>query len=186
MANITKALIMLASKDAVGDGFFKVATAALREGLGCRWAGISYLSDDRKSIRNIAVAGVDHPFLTTRVPLEGIPAQTLYANSTSPTVEISAGLADRYPAFAAKLGHGDFRYCASLFCGIDGQPAGHVFVLDELSNNWGEEAWDFFTLVAERVGAEFVQRGGFAKTAWLDTLLDETGTGSVVIPIDID
>jgi len=51
---------------------------------------------------------------------------------------------------------------------------------------WGEEAWDFFTLVAERVGAEFVQRGGFAKTAWLDTLLDETGTGSVVIPIDID
>ncbi|MBT6913003.1 MAG: PAS domain S-box protein, partial [Rhodospirillaceae bacterium] len=79
-----------------------------------------------------------------------------------------------------KLGGGSYSFTAALFHGSDGNPAGHFFVVEAAPIAWEPQVWDFLKLVAERVGAEFTLRDGFADATWMDSLIDDTGTALVV------
>ena len=115
MANIAKALAMLAGGNSVGDDFFETVTAAMVEGLDCRWAGVSYLSDDGKSVKNMALAGDDSPFGLGRISLEGTPAQSLYADLSSGPLYLGEDMTTLFPAFQERLVIAVHGYGASLF-----------------------------------------------------------------------
>lgn len=123
MANIEKALAMLASGASVGDEFFELAVTVLVEGLGCRWAGISCLSDDAKSVRLLASAGVEAPLERGLFPLDDMPVAVLYADPSPGRLDITDDLAARFPKYRDLLGVDLRRYSAALFQHSDGRPA---------------------------------------------------------------
>ena len=184
MANIAKALAMLAGGNSVGDDFFETVTAAMVEGLDCRWAGVSYLSDDGKSVKNMALAGDDSPFGLGRISLEGTPAQSLYADLSSGPLYLGEDMTTLFPAFQERLVIAVHGYGASLFQNANGEPAGHLFFLDDRAVERGAEAWEFLDLLTGRVAAEFSRRGGFGNADWLDALVDGTNTGLVVTDVE--
>jgi PAS domain S-box-containing protein len=180
MARIEKALAMLAGGASVGEEFFQLATAALVQGLGCRWAGISCLSDDKKSVRLLASTGAEVPLEPGLYALNGMPVAALYADPSSGRLHITDDLAARFPKYRDLLGFDLHRYSAAIFRHSDGRPAGHIFIIDDQVVTRGAADWEFFDLVRDRVGAEYSLRNGFAGNTWLDKLVDGTGTALVV------
>ncbi|MBT5194424.1 MAG: PAS domain S-box protein, partial [Rhodospirillaceae bacterium] len=180
MPDITKALAMLAGADSVGDEFFETATTALLAGLGCRLAGISCLSDDGKFVR--ALAPIEDGVLVQLPPiaLAEIPAGALYDDPGSEPLHIAGDLGVRFPNYQTRLSYPARSYSATLFFWPDGRPAGHVFIVDDRVVRRDAEAWEFFELVARRIGAEYSRRSGFAGSVWLDTLVDGAGAGMVM------
>ncbi|MBT4690719.1 MAG: PAS domain S-box protein [Rhodospirillaceae bacterium] len=180
MAKIEKALAMLAGGGSVGEDFFELATAALVQGLGCRWAGISCLSDDKKSVRLLASSGVEAPLDPGLFSLKTMPVAALYADPSLGQLHITDDLAARFPKYRDLLGVDPQRFSAAIFSHADGRPAGHMFIIDDEMVTRDAEAWQFFDLVCGRVGAEYSLRSGFAGNTWLDKLVDGTGTALVV------
>jgi len=97
MAKIETALAMLAGGGSVGEEFFQLATAALVQGLGCRWAGIYCLSDDKKSVRLLASTGVEAPLEPGLFALDGMPVAALYAAPSLGQLHITEDLAACFP-----------------------------------------------------------------------------------------
>lgn len=180
MPDIAKALAMLAGGNSVGDSFFEIAASALILGMDCRWAGVSCLSDNAKSVEVMTLAGADAPFSPARYLLQGMPAEALYADPSPGRLLVLDDVAARFPKYQEVVGIALERYSATLFHHADGRPAGHIFILDDRPVTRDADDWEFFNLVCERVGAEYSMRSGFAGNAWLDKVVDGTETALVV------
>lgn len=113
-------------------------------------------------------------------PLEGMPAEQLYAGPPSGDLHIIDDVATRFPKWQELHGVAPQGYSAALFRRPDGRPAGHIFILDDRAVKRAKEAWELVALIGQRVGAEFSLRSNFFGGARLERLVDGTGTAHVV------
>ena len=133
MQSIEKALSILAGTPTSGTTFFQRAAEALAVGLGCRWAGIVRLSEDRAICETLAAIADGRPSEPLSYPLAGTPCAEIYgsADATATRCFYPSGLASRFPDDRplANLGAESCRGEAIL--NAAGAVVGHVYVMDD-------------------------------------------------------
>jgi len=151
-----EALELLAGRTAFGAAFFDVAAEALAVGLDYRLGGVALRSPDRKTVELLSLHDRDGERRPQGYSLTGSPCQRVYkASASRPHVFISGSAARRYSNIAGMGRVGTICYRGEVFCGPDGQPAGHVFAAGTRADDDNADARAFFRLVSQRVGAEY-------------------------------
>ncbi len=157
MSGIEEALALLAGKGSSGREFFEVAARALSVGLGIRWACVVKRERGSETAELLAVSERGNRSATFSYPLQGTPCLEVYkrADEKRPHCFVADDVAEAFPndPLLDRLGARSYR--GELFFDADGEPAGHVFVLDDVPMVDDEQERSFFRLVTQRVGAEF-------------------------------
>jgi len=150
------ALELLAGRTAFGAAFFDVAAEALAVGLDCRLGGVALRAADGKSVKLLSLHDREGEGRPHSYTLAGSPCQRVYkAAPDHPHVFISGSASKRFSNVAGIGKFGMVCYRGEVFCGPDGQPAGHVFAAGTQGDDDNADARAFFCLVSQRVGAEY-------------------------------
>ena len=155
--NSEEAMALLAGKAAVGKQFFGVATLALCKGLGCRWAAVVRREDTTQAGDILALAENGRTVERFTYDLSDTPCNEIYrkASKTRPECFFAADLTTLFPRDQMLKDMGADSFRGELFFDRDGQPAGHVFVMDDKPMVDAPHDVSFFRLVTQRVGAEY-------------------------------
>ncbi|MDP6706055.1 MAG: PAS-domain containing protein [Alphaproteobacteria bacterium] len=156
MRDIEQALSLLAGTKAPDRTFFDVAAEALALAIGCRWAGIVERAPDAHTMRFLAFRMDGETHHPGNYDVEGTPTEQLYGTRGRDLhYFIADKLTERFPRIK-KLARGEVASCrGELFLNTRGEPAGHVFVMDDSPASDDAEVRTFFRLVSQRVGAEY-------------------------------
>ena len=155
--NSEEALALLAGKTAVGKQFFGVATLALCKGLGCRWAAVVRRVDGAEEGDILALAENGRTVERFTYDLSDTPCNEIYrqASKSEPQCFFADDLMGLFPRDQMLKDMGADSFRGELFFDRDGQPAGHVFVMDDKAMSDAPHDISFFRLVTQRVGAEY-------------------------------
>lgn len=151
-----EALELLAGRTAFGAAFFEVAAEAIVAGLDYRWGGVALLNPERRGVELLSLYERHGGHRSHRYELADSPCEQVYGAGTDlPHIFIPDGVAKRYPNVAGLGRIGAVCYRGEVFCGPDGNAAGHVFAIDTLADVDDPDSRAFFRLVTQRVGAEY-------------------------------
>jgi PAS domain S-box-containing protein len=157
LGQIEQALTMLAGKGASGKAFFEIAAQALTIGMGVRWAGVARVSEDGLSVGTLALSTDGAIADPLSYPLRGTPCSLVYAMADAERSQclVPERVCERFPEDRLLRDLGAVSYRGELFFDAAGNPAGHVFILDDLPMIDSPEERSFFQLVTQRVGSEY-------------------------------
>lgn len=153
-----EALSLLAGKAAFGAAFFDIAAQALVIGLGYRWGGIG-LRRPGERVEILALYDFRKRLDPMAYSLIGTPCVSLYDAAAGATddnthVFVRAGVCSRFESAALKA-LGAEAYRGEAFFDAGGTAAGHVFAMHDRPVEDDADVRAFFSLVAQRAGAEY-------------------------------
>lgn len=156
-----QALALLAGRAASGPAFFDVVAQALATGLGYRWGGVGLLCGSGGSVEILSIWDSGNHLDPFEYELIGTPCVALYEagatesdKATDSHVFVERGVS-RYFDSAALKGLNVAAYRGEAFSDPDGEPIGHVFAMHDQPVEDDSDARAFFSLVAQRTGAEY-------------------------------
>jgi len=151
------ALSLLAGKGVSGKDFFEVAALALATGLGCRWAAVVRRDFGGDTAELLALVADGTPVDPFDYPLRGTPCNEIYAHSDHdfPECFVPDNLIESFPEDVMLEELGACSYRGEIFFDSRGEPAGHVFIMDDKPMADDKEQASFFRLVTQRVGSEY-------------------------------
>ena len=157
MNAIEEALTLLAGKGSSGKEFFAVAAKALSVGLEFRWASVIKRERGSDVAEILALSERGQASQGFSYPLLGTPCLEIYkrADEKRPHCFVADGVVAAFPDDPMLVELGARSYRGELFFDAAGEPAGHVFVMDDRPMLDDPQQRSFFSLVAQRVGAEF-------------------------------
>lgn len=155
-----EALSLLAGKAAFGPAFFDIVAQALATGLGYRWGGVGLLRGGN-SVHILSVWDAGRHLKPFEYDLIGTPCVALYDagagecnGAMGSHVFLGQGVCEDFGSAALKS-MGVVAYRGEAFFDPDGKPVGHVFAMHDEPVEDDREARAFFSLVAQRTGAEY-------------------------------
>lgn len=154
---VREAINILARANAQGPAAFDVATQAMAEGLDCRWAGIATLNEEGNVLEILAAFDGVSPLSVMRFPFRDSAAVPIYENPGADSCCVLHGeIIRRFPSDPMLSGRRIRYFAAALFNDADGDPAGHVFVMDDrLHETEGDaDTRELLGIVAHRVGGD--------------------------------
>ena len=186
MRDIERALALLAGMETSDRDFFDLAAEALALALDCRWAGIVERTADRRTMHFLAYRVDGERANAESYAIKGTPSERFYQASAKETHHLVAdGPLDKYPRLKEWAGPEVASCRTELFHASDGEPRGHVFVMDDKPMVDDPEAQTFFRLVGQRLGAEFnrlaSERALAASEAKFRRLVDGSTQGIAVM-----
>jgi PAS domain S-box-containing protein len=151
-----QALAELVFRGGDGDSIFETAARLLTSVTGWRFAGVGELSGDGESVDVLAAAVGDALQPVWRYELKGTPCCHVYESDISdPYWFIGSELIEKFPDDKALLERGYHAYRGEVFFDDRGQPAGHVFCMNDREMPDDDETRWFFRMLTQRIGAEY-------------------------------
>jgi len=172
---IERALRLLAAPAADESAFYAVAAEALAVGLGCRTAAVALVGRDGESMALAALWENGRPGTPVRLPLAGTPCAELYATPENggPSYFI-AQTEGRFPDFSLLSKTGGASYRGQTFTGASGTPVGHLFAIGESPTTDAVEAETLFSIIRERVEAEYSRWRSDEKRDRYDQIVNQS------------
>jgi len=153
---LDQALAELVFRGGDGGSIFETAARLLTSVTGWRFAGVGELSADGESVDVLAAAVGDHLQPVWRYELKGTPCCHVYESDISdPYWFIGSNLIEKFPDDRALLERGYHAYRGEVFFDDLGQPAGHVFCMNDREMRDDDETRWFFRMLTQRIGAEY-------------------------------
>jgi len=180
-----RALETIASITSTGQDFFEAAIRALSAGLGCRWGGVGILIADEKRIQVIAYCDAGDMRAPFIYDLAESPCLQAYENSGQNLhILIPDDLANKFPNDPHLEEKQARSYRAEIFRGSNGEPLGHVFLINDKPMPDDPRDRAFFRLISQRIGAE-VNRDLSETQLRENQVLLNTIIDNIPIPINL-
>ncbi|MXR68553.1 diguanylate cyclase [Shewanella sp. JBTF-M18] len=155
MTDLEEALALLAAP-CIDERFFQRALKALALVTQCRWAAFARPSTHRGKIEVVAFCDVKQTIPGFEFDLKGSPCEAIYQMRYPDTHLLYASdLQQRFPDFQLIKDLGAVSYQAELILGDEGNPLGHILVMDPLPQRENTKSREFFRLLAQRIGIEY-------------------------------
>ena len=138
-------------------GALDVATRALADGLGCRWAGVAIIATDGSRVALLAGRNGPAPFSIPGTRIADAVAASLYGGGAAEGCCFQHGsISAQFPDDPLVADRNVRYFAAALFLDRAGKPAGHVFAMDDRDRGAAletSEVREFLQIVALRAGA---------------------------------
>ncbi|MEC4724869.1 GGDEF domain-containing protein [Shewanella sp. D64] len=155
MTDIEEALALLAAP-CTDERFFQRALKALALVTQCRWAAFGRPSEIIGKAEVVAFCDLKHNVPGFELNLDGSPCEHIYQQRYPDTHLLYAkDLQTRFPNFQLIKDLGANSYQAELILDDDGNPVGHILVMDTLPQTESMKSKEFFRLLAQRIGVEY-------------------------------
>ncbi|AZQ10784.1 GGDEF domain-containing protein [Shewanella khirikhana] len=154
MTDIEEALALLAAP-CTDDRFFQRALKALALVTQCRWAAFGRPSADMSHIDILWFCDNKQLLPGFSFPIDHSPCEKLYRQKSATHILFARDLQKSFPEFGLVHQIGAQSYQGELILADNGEPLGHILVMDPLPQEENTKSREFFRLLAQRIGVEY-------------------------------
>ncbi|MEZ9198209.1 diguanylate cyclase domain-containing protein [Shewanella sp. 10N.286.54.B9] len=154
MTDIEEALALIAAP-CTDEHFFPKALKALALITQCRWAAFGRPSSKQGLGEVVAFCDGKKSLPSFEFKMADSPCEQMYLQCSHRRHLIYNNLQKYFPNFELIQRLGAHSYQAELILDNEGQPFGHIFVLDTHPQEENDKSNKFFRLLAQRIGVEY-------------------------------